>query len=79
MRLLLVARADADVKCFPGDNPKDEQDFSPIMRAALLGHAEVASVLIEHGADLGDTVVKNDGYHPMLFASQEHLFGQVSS
>jgi ankyrin repeat protein len=30
-------------------------------------------VLIEHGADLGDKVVKNDGYHPLLFAS---LMGQ---
>ena len=39
------------------------------MRAALLGHTEVASVLVEHGCDLGDKVVKNDGYHPMLFAS----------
>jgi hypothetical protein len=47
VRLLLSAKADADVKCFPGDHAHDEQDFSPIMRTALLGHAEVASVLIE--------------------------------
>jgi len=73
VRLLLSAKADADVKCFTGDKQQDQQDFSPIMRTALLGHAEVASVLIEHGADLGDKVVKNDGYHPLLFAS---LMGQ---
>ena len=43
------------------------------MRAALLGHGAVAGVLLEHAADAGAKVVKNDGYHPMLFAC---LMGQ---
>ena len=71
VRMLLELGADPDVKAYPGASlvQARQDDFTPLMRAAIVGHSEVAATLLEHGADAGEKVIKNDGFHPMLMAA----------